>query len=866
MSQTDPAPAAGLAGAEPVAEPASAAPEPEAAANSQPEPAAAPPAPVDPLHPRDPGRYDHWIIAAIGLLLLGALVPLLGVWEPWEADHIGVVDAMRETGQWLRVQLPDTKGELRVIPELPYGWWPLAATTAIFGVGELGLRLPALLASITTLALLFSVVRRYFGRLAGWFAALALLCMPLFTYHARFLLGSGLTMAFIAIAALAFLRIAGDDRASSWWTWTGWLATAAAALVGGLPGLIAPLAALVVASGTRVYGDEGDHPGPVALFRRVAPLGPLITCAGLVAFGWWRAAVVLPDDRPIEALLLWSDLLDGGLKGQDRPSFDLFVHQIGFGLFPLAALLPFAFAEALWLPRRPDEPRAASWIFAGTAAWFAGAFLAPAISASYSHHALFLGAPAVAFIVGVYLARVLRSPPQPLFVLGTVLVLALLDSNLKHETQLLADTLVGERVDAFPAKLPGWPFARLLSVLLLGVLLIYQGGIHHFIARFVRFFAYPRAPRPRIDWAIGLITFAAPFGLLFKKSHLAAAVTWPIWGTLKEDLRRVIIAGVAWLIAYAIVWALYAWRAHAVAGRDHGHLSHFAETAAWAVERPRVDRAALLAVLALWAIFQNMPIAIALTTNFSQRDMLDRYEALADDTEPLYRYRLGTRNSSFYARDLPDLDRKDFLDRANAPERFFAIIPRDQLAAINTEFRKAAARTLPVLDDRGSRFLLVSNQVDPAADEVDQNPITRALITELPPGATKVSINFEDKIELIGWQLDPAEPSPGSPLVISLFWKALVDDPGTWKVFVHIDAAGQRIHGDHDPVEGLFPTRNWRKGDLVRDDHRVVVKRTISPARFTFYAGLYRGGTRMKITVGAKDNEDRARLGTIEVR
>ena len=184
----------------------------------------------------------------------------------------------------------------------------------------------------------------------------------------------------------------------------------------------------------------------------------------------------------------------------------------------------------------------------------------------------------------------------------------------------------------------------------------------------------------------------------------------------------------------------------------------------------------------------------------------------------------------------------------------------------NTEFRKAAARTLPVLDDRGSRFLLVSNQVDPAADEVDQNPITRALITELPPGATKVSINFEDKIELIGWQLDPAEPSPGSPLVISLFWKALVDDPGTWKVFVHIDAAGQRIHGDHDPVEGLFPTRNWRKGDLVRDDHRVVVKRTISPARFTFYAGLYRGGTRMKITVGAKDNEDRARLGTIEVR
>ncbi|MCB9550877.1 MAG: glycosyltransferase family 39 protein [Myxococcales bacterium] len=794
-------------------------------------------------------------------------MPALGVWEPWEADHVAVVDAMRETGQWLRVQLPEANGgEWRVLPELPYGWWPLAATTTLFGVGELGLRLPALLAAIATLALLFAVVRRFFGRLAGWFAALALLCMPLFTYHARFLLGSGLSMAFIAIAALAFLRVTGDDRASSWWTWTGWLATAAAALVGGLPGLVAPLATLVVAGGTRLFGDDGDHPDDGALLRRVAPLGPLVTCAALVGFGWWRAAAVLPDDRSVAALLLWSDLLDGTLKGSDRPSFDLFVHQIGFGLFPLGALLPFAFAEALWAPRRDDEARAAPWIFAGAAAWFAGAFLAPAISASYSHHAIFLGAPAVAVVVGVYLVRVLRSPPQPLFVLGTVLVLALLDSNLKHETQLLADTLVGERVDAFPAQLPGWPFARLLSMALLGVLLIYQGGVHRFAARFVRAFAYPRAPRPPIDWAIGAITFAVPLGLLFKKSNLAAAVAWPIWGALKEDVRRVIIAGVAWAVAYAIVWGLWYWRARAVAGRDAGKLSRAVEVAARAVERPRVDRYALLAVLALWAIFQNVPIAAALTTNFSQKDILDRYEALADDGEPLYRYRLGTRNSSFYARDLPDLDRKDFLDRANASERFFAIIPRDQLAPINTEFRKAAGRTLPVLDDRGSRFLLVSNQVDAAAGEDDRNPINRALIDALPPGANEVSINFEDKIELVGWQVEPREPSPGSPATLSLFWKALQDDPGTWKVFVHIDAAGQRIHGDHDPVEGLFPTRNWRKGDLVRDDHRVVVKRTISPARFTFFAGLYRGGTRMQIKSGPKDNENRARLGTIEVR
>ena len=67
-------------------------------------------------------------------------------------------------------------------------------------------------------------------------------------------------------------------------------------------------------------------------------------------------------------------------------------------------------------------------------------------------------------------------------------------------------------------------------------------------------------------------------------------------------------------------------------------------------------------------------------------------------------------------------------------------------------------------------------------------------------------------------------------------------------------------------LKGLFPTNDWRKGDLVDDEHRVNVKRTISPARFTFYAGLYRGSTRMKIKKGPKDRENRANLGKVRVR
>lgn len=810
-------------------------------------------------------RRDPYLVAGLGLLLMGAMVPLLGVWEPWEADQVAVVDTMRATGQWLRVQLPAGGDTLRAVPDLPYGWWPLAASTGLLGVNELGLRLPDVLAAVGCLVLLFLVTRRFFGRLTGWLAALSLLCMPLFIYQGRFALGSGLEMSLIGLACLAFLRVSADDEASAAWRHGAWVATAAAALVSGLTGLLAPLATAVTVIIARSRA-EGASPSALTHLRRVAPPLSAVLASVAIIGGWVQAAVVLADGMPVEALFLWTDLLDGVLRGGDRPSFDLFVHQIGFGLFPLGALVPFAFAEALWHPPRDDEPIAAGWVFTGAAAWFGVGFLVPAAFASYSHFALFLAAPAVALVVGVYLGRILRSPPQPLLVLGAILVLALLDSNLKHETRLLADTVVGGEVDAFPAKLTWWRPARFLSMALLGVLLLYQGGVHRWGTRFVRLFAYPKVPRPLFDWAIMLATFPLPYALWFKKSHLAKVISYSFWGNLTPNARRAVVGLAAWAVAYFIVRALYNWRVAQVSGREGGRLSAAVDRLAAVFDRAYASRYAMVGVLAVWAVFLNLPLARALTTNFSQKGLLSRYDALAVEQEPLYRYRLTSRNSSFYARDLPELDRGAFAEQSKGEARFFAIIPRDRLAAINTEFRRIARRTLPVLDDRGSRFLLVSNLVRDG--EEDLNPINSALIDGLPPGATKLKepVNFEKKIELVGWQLDPPEPSPGAPLEIVLFWRALTDSPGSWKVFVHIDAAGQRIHGDHDPVEGLFPSKDWRKGDLIRDAHDVVVKRTISAATFTFYAGLFRGSTRMKIESGPKDRENRAKLGRIRVR
>ena len=81
----------------------------------------------------------------------------------------------------------------------------------------------------------------------------------------------------------------------------------------------------------------------------------------------------------------------------------------------------------------------------------------------------------------------------------------------------------------------------------------------------------------------------------------------------------------------------------------------------------------------------------------------------------------------------------------------------------------------------------------------------------------------------------------------------------SWKVFIHIDSAGQRIHGDHYPVEGLYSTKDWRLNSLIQDTHVIKVKPTIKPAVFKFYVGLYHEGSKKRMTILNPESEGKTK-------
>ncbi|MFB6350207.1 MAG: hypothetical protein ABEN55_08105 [Bradymonadaceae bacterium] len=83
---------------------------------------------------------------------------------------------------------------------------------------------------------------------------------------------------------------------------------------------------------------------------------------------------------------------------------------------------------------------------------------------------------------------------------------------------------------------------------------------------------------------------------------------------------------------------------------------------------------------------------------------------------------------------------------------------------------------------------------------------------------------------------------------------------------MHVDYPGSRIHGDHKPVGGDYPTSDWVEGDIVKDVYHLKIDPYSTTGSYTLYFGFYRAGRRMQVRPrSAHDGNNRIPMGQIEV-
>jgi len=146
--------------------------------------------------------------------------------------------------------------------------------------------------------------------------------------------------------------------------------------------------------------------------------------------------------------------------------------------------------------------------------------------------------------------------------------------------------------------------------------------------------------------------------------------------------------------------------------------------------------------------------------------------------------------------------------------------------------------------------------------------IKRWIGFDKPSMETETSVLFGDKVELVGFTLSRVDVELAGTAEISYAFRAANSIPASWKLTVKlIRDDGKTIDGDHVPIGGLYPPKDWRKREYVVDLHRIHIDmHRCKPGKYTVWLG-FRAGSRGVAVEGEleADKLNRVKIGTVNI-
>ncbi len=144
--------------------------------------------------------------------------------------------------------------------------------------------------------------------------------------------------------------------------------------------------------------------------------------------------------------------------------------------------------------------------------------------------------------------------------------------------------------------------------------------------------------------------------------------------------------------------------------------------------------------------------------------------------------------------------------------------------------------------------------------EEDVKAAKEHILLEAPKMKYVVNAELEDKLIYLGCDVDTDTVTPQKAFTLTHYWK-VVNAPGAdWKMFVHLATPGNKkthLNADHVPISGKYPVGVWKKGEIIRDIHRISVPNTWPSDTLELYVGMWKGPSRMKVVKGPHDDENR---------
>jgi hypothetical protein len=776
-------------------------------------------------------HLDTVLVVVATAVFVAILVPGLGrygLWEPWEVATLESAatpdDATESEGRHIERREPVDRITARVTA------WVLGE-----GMSEAGVRRPFALAGLASLLAALLLGAALFGWRPAVYGALVLSGLPLFLVTSRMLVGSPFpVLAFTLVTGGAALACFGPFRPAIN-AIVGVVTTAAGLLLGEscagfFMGRFVPLAGAVL-------GLTFARPWEL---RRSVLSAWLVLVAGFVAM------------TAVDAAVQDLSVLTRATGGTE--DFTEVIRRLLHGSFPWIGLVLAGLGTLFFPAELDDRPSRAATVLATSVAV---CLVAQTAWSTTWRHMPFMALWPLCAGAGLLLHQsMIDGRPRRVVALvcGLMTLLGLRDLWLEPSVVLAP---LSDASAQFPEGVDGKPFFAAVA-LVLGVPLVlafFHGGddgqrlpIRDWIRRYFAWLPVWRG-RSRV---VGGIVLAVPMLLL---AHTVALAFSPpvLWFPLLSCMEWR-----AWMIAGAVVPATLL---IALAGKLCWDLI-------WLV-----GKAKMLLVMAIGAgvTLATVHVVIpSLSRHFSSRSVVLAYERQREGDEPLLAYRAST--SAVELLGSTEVEQvttpEKLVQRLTGAQRVFALIKAEDLATIDVRYRTERGDHVPVVDDTSATTLLLSNAIDEG--QPDLNPLARIVPRQRPRPRLGVHANFDDRIELLGIDIEgrggSAAVCPASSFTLTFYWHCRRSVSGNQKVFVHIDGYGQRINGDHYPADDRYPVRHWREGDYIVDSQRLDVPAHFRPGDYTVYVGFFVGSTRLPVKEGAAGSDNRVRAGVLKVR
>lgn len=835
---------------------------PLAAQFSAPEPAAAGAGVRD--------RQTRELGPAGAALVIGAVSLLLpvgwgGLWAPYElemADFSRRIAVALHGAESLAVTGVDN--DVPTLSELGKGQLPFSSVAIgfqLFGLSDWAGRLPLALWAALGLGATYLLVSRLMDRVAAAYSTLALATMPLYFLQARTMLGDGVTLAAVTIAAsaLGISTFHAFERRASRWAW------AAIALLGLLAGFGARGALLGVACpalGVGLAWCIWRLSGQPSLGRWSDASGIVSSCIGVLALGAgvWALASASPA--------VYLEVLGAKLAPPSKlPTHDAVLHQLGFGLFPWSAVAPFALAIAL---RRPAEATREAALRVCLVCVFLVAVAVHGASAPFVGTVPFVGTFAVAGLIGVAF-RDMEGPAQNtrLLALATAALLVVFISDLRTTpAQALRPFAVADAAfpESFTSEAKRW--LAYGSIVCVAILVLALGELPKLRATrlgevkvdYLRWLSTLRAMlRGPWLWFLGIVALLLGIVGVLRRIEAGGvdipgfAIREP-WGAVLSAAAFagpvIVVAPLVFLFVRDCVGAFLSW-----------------------LPMPRA-RLALLGVTA-FGLTLSLGYYPSLAAHLSPRDVFESFREQAKPGEALAVLGPAARVAPYYAGaevHTPPSARAglDWLLETKHQRRWLVLGSRD-LGQLNQLYRERVTpqQNLPILDAISSEVLLASNQL--LEGELNENPLSMWVTTERPQPAHPLDVDLNGQLRCLGWAITDRTGKPitdvktGEAYDFRIYWEVVAPVPGAWKTFIHIDGNRRRFNGDHDTLQGKYPLRYWQKGDFVTDVYPFELEPHFGGSTYQVYFGLFSGEKRLSVRSGSH-HEDRIMGGQLIVR